>query len=144
MLACFFGVFWLDRLTSGRQVDVPKNVLSLWDRDESLCLRAGRYQSQLVAYGSARRWGYPELHVLKDVLVKHGWWASTVQSVRGLGKRGYRKVKATDWRYFYRVGEPRKNRNHKKKKDTGESSCNHGDSSSANDTNSSWVAPSGA
>ena len=97
------------------QVDVPKNVLSLWDRDESLCLRAGRYMSQLVAYGSARRWSYPELHVLKDVLVKHGWWASTVHSVRGLGKRGYRKVKATDWRYFYRVGEPRKNRNLKKK-----------------------------
>ena len=59
---------------------------------------------------------FGRLHVLKDVLTKHGWWASTVHSVRGLGKRGYRKVKATDWRYFYRVGEPRKNRNHKKKK----------------------------
>jgi hypothetical protein len=81
----------------------------LWDEDPSLCLRQGFYQTQLVAYGEVKRWTYPELDRIRDVLMRHGWWVSLTTHLRGLGKASKRTVRPDDGRYFYGMKETRRN-----------------------------------
>ena len=81
----------------------------LWEDDPSLCLRQGFYQTQLVAYGEVKRWTYPELDRIRDVLMRHGWWVSQTQHLRGLGKASKRTVRPDDGRYFYGMKETRRN-----------------------------------
>lgn len=97
---------------------VFKNVLSgffltivcwqLWDEDPSLCLRQGFYQTQLVAYGEVKRWTYPELDRIRDVLMRHGWWVSLTEHLRGLGKASKRTVRPDDGRYFFGMRKTRR------------------------------------
>lgn len=74
-----------------------------WREDDSVCLRRGRYRTQLAVYGEAPRWMVYELDVIREVMCGAGWRVTSVWSLRGLKAPSRLGRDPRDSRYFSRA-----------------------------------------
>ncbi len=69
---------------------VEENARELWVEDPTPCVRAGRYKTEFVSFGSAPPWRRIETDMIRDALLKRGVKVTSSMRVRQLKYR--RKV----------------------------------------------------